>query len=153
VSFGGISFDADGAFIKIYSGDPTLGEGFLSASTYTYGIQAGSLSSGQVREEADSRVKQTTPCARDRNFPKISTFHPFIEQSIHKSNRSIGDRCPTFVGPGITQKGTCWDKSCAVSCTFSWCISAKLLNLINRDVAREVHSSKQKVTSHSLLTF
>jgi hypothetical protein len=43
VSLGGISFDIDGYFINIYSGDQTLGEGFLGDGTDTYGIQAGPL--------------------------------------------------------------------------------------------------------------
>ena len=43
VSLDGISFDIDGYFIKIYSGDRTLREGFLGDGTYTYGLQTGPL--------------------------------------------------------------------------------------------------------------
>ena len=43
VTLGGVSFDIDGYFINIYSGDQTLEEGFLGDGTDTYGIQAGSM--------------------------------------------------------------------------------------------------------------
>ena len=46
VSFGGLSFDIDGFFLNFYSGDQSLGEGFLGAGTFTYGIQAGSPDTG-----------------------------------------------------------------------------------------------------------
>ena len=48
VSFGGLSFDIDGAFVNIYSGDQTLGEGFLGKGTLTYGIQDGTICDGIV---------------------------------------------------------------------------------------------------------
>ena len=48
VSFGGLSFDIAGAFVNIYSGDQTLGEGFLGKGSLTYGIQDGTPYLGVV---------------------------------------------------------------------------------------------------------
>jgi hypothetical protein len=48
VSFGGLSFDIAGAFVNIYSGDQTLGEGFLGKNSLTYGIQDGTPCLGVV---------------------------------------------------------------------------------------------------------
>lgn len=50
VSFGGLSFDIDGGFLNFYSGDQTLGDGFLGAGTFTYGIQAGIPGYGVVED-------------------------------------------------------------------------------------------------------
>jgi hypothetical protein len=50
VSFGGISFDIDGAFLNFYSGDQTLGDGFRGAGTFTYGIQDGFPGYGVVED-------------------------------------------------------------------------------------------------------
>jgi len=48
ISFGGLSFDFAGAFVNIYSGDQTLGEGFLGKGSLTYGIQDGTPCLGVV---------------------------------------------------------------------------------------------------------
>jgi PEP-CTERM motif len=68
VSFGGLSFDIAGGFINIYSGDQTLGEGFLGAGSTTYGIQYDTLCSGVV---ADANGEMTMATA---NAPEPSSL-------------------------------------------------------------------------------
>jgi hypothetical protein len=63
VSFGGLSFDhIDGGFVNIYSGDQSLGEGFLGAGSLTYGIQWGTLCSG-VEADLNGEMTLTTATA------------------------------------------------------------------------------------------
>jgi hypothetical protein len=50
VSFGGLSFDVDGFFLNFYSGDQSLGVGFLGAGSYTYGAQAGTPYYGVIED-------------------------------------------------------------------------------------------------------
>jgi hypothetical protein len=61
VDFGGLSFDIYGYFVNIYSGDQTLGEGFLGEGTYTYGIQAGPLGSGYTADLNGELTVAETP--------------------------------------------------------------------------------------------
>jgi hypothetical protein len=63
VSFGGLSFDIDGAFVNIYSGDQTLGEAFLGAGSLTYGIQDGTLCSGVVVDDLNGELTMATATA------------------------------------------------------------------------------------------
>jgi hypothetical protein len=62
VSFGGLSFDINGAFVNIYSGDQTLGEGFLGAGTFTYGIQDGTPYLGVV-DDLNGELSMATATA------------------------------------------------------------------------------------------
>jgi PEP-CTERM motif len=63
VSFGGLSFDPiDGGFINIYSGDQSLGEGFLGAGSLTYGIQYGTLCSG-IMDDVNGELNLTPATA------------------------------------------------------------------------------------------
>jgi hypothetical protein len=63
VSFGGLSFDIDGAFVNIYSGDQTLGEGFLGTGSLTYGIQDGTPCLGVVDDLNGELTMATTTAA------------------------------------------------------------------------------------------
>jgi PEP-CTERM motif len=62
VSFGGLSFDFDGAFVNIYSGDQTLGEGFLGMGSLTYGIQDGTPCLGVV-DDLNGELTMATAAA------------------------------------------------------------------------------------------
>jgi hypothetical protein len=62
VSFGGLSFNIDGAFVNIYSGDQTLGEGFLGTGSLTYGIQDGTPCLGVV-DDLNGELSMATATA------------------------------------------------------------------------------------------
>ena len=91
VSFGGLSFDINGAFVNIYSGDQTLGEGFRGAGTSTYGIQDGTPYLGVVDDLNGELSMATATAPEPSSLLFLGTgFFALAFIAFRKANPSAG---------------------------------------------------------------